>query len=270
MRQSIPRRVTGVPSQVPDERRDLFRVPPGGGWPVLAPPASHRNHMTRGAWQANEVSRGLGQVNVAEQVSKTGVVTAGSIMTGVAATGGVWGMTAAVAVPVIGAVVAGVVLALTALFSRKGPKQKVATTEIVNKVEPLLQQNLEGYMAGPRTASSQAQALENFKAGWQYVVDNCDVPVMGNPGQECVKDRQRGGEWDWFSYYFDPIANDPGVVADPSPGQTVTRNPDGTATITPAPGVVDIPGVVAGVPLPLLLGVGTLLLALTVGGGGRR
>jgi len=62
-----------------------------------------------------------------------------------------------------------------------------------NKVEPLLQENLRAYMAGPRTVSSQAQALENFKAGWAYVVEYCDTPVMGNPGQACVADRQRGG-----------------------------------------------------------------------------
>lgn len=218
----------------------------------------------------------MGQASVAEQVSKTGVVTAGSIISGSAAStiaggGSFLGMTSAsLAIPVIGAAVAGVVLALTLLFNRKGPKQKVATTEIVNKVAPLLQQNLEGYMAGPRTASSQAQALENFKAGWQYVVDNCNVPVMGNPGQECVKDRQRGGEWDWFSFYHDPIANDPSVIPDPGPGEMVTRNPDGTVTITPSSGVIDLPSTVAGMPVPLLLGIGALLLAVTVGGGGHR
>jgi hypothetical protein len=123
--------------------------------------------------------------------------------------------TASLAVPIIGVAIAGVTLALGALFSRKGPKQKVATTEIVNKVEPLLKQNLAGYMAGPRTASSQAQALANFDAGWQYVVDNCAIPQMGNPGKLCVSERQPGGKWDWYSYYRDPIANDTQVKPDP-------------------------------------------------------
>jgi hypothetical protein len=170
------------------------------------------------------------------------------------------------AVPVIGAVVAGVTLALLAIFSRKGPKQKVATTEIVNKVEPLLQENLAGYMAGPRTRSSQAQALENFKAGWQFVVDNCDVPVMGNPGQECVKDRQRGGEWDWFSYYYDPIANDSQVIPDPPVGSTVTRGADGTVTVTPPAGALDQLTTETGIPAPLLLAGVALVAALMMGG----
>jgi hypothetical protein len=154
-----------------------------------------------------------------------------------------------------------------ALFNRKGPKQKVATTEIVNKAEPLLQENLVGYMAGPRTQSSQAQAMENFKAGWQYVVDNCNVPVMGNPGQECVRDRQRGGEWDWFSYYYDPIANDTGVIADPPVGSTVTRAADGTVTVTPPPGALDQLTAGMGIPVPLLLGGLALVAVMMVGGG---
>lgn len=228
--------------------------------------------MARGAWQASEKGRGMGQTSQAGQAAVMGVQSAGAITSGVAAStiasgGSFLGMTsAAVAVPVIGAIVAGVTLALVAIFSRKGPKQKVATTEIVNKVEPLLQQNLEGYMSGPRTKSSQAQAIENFKAGWQYVVDNCDVPVMGNPGQECVKDRQRGGEWDWFAYYHDPIANDTQVIPDPVEGSTVTRNADGTVTVTPPPDVLDKVTAETGIPAPLLIGGLALMAVLMMGG----
>jgi hypothetical protein len=143
------------------------------------------------------------------QIAASTVSTAGGILTGTAP---LW-TTATWAIPVIGAVV--VTLAIVAIFSRKGPKQKVATTEIVNKVEPLLKQNLDGYMAGPHTVSSQKQALANFDAGWAYVVEYCDTPEMGNPGKACVNDRQSGGKWDWFSYYRNPIANDTAVVADP-------------------------------------------------------
>jgi hypothetical protein len=162
----------------------------------------------------------------------------------------------AVAIPVVGAIVAGVILALTLLFNRKGPKQKIATTEIVNKVEPLLQQNLEGYMAGPRNLVSQAQALENFKAGWQYVVDNCDVPVMGEPGQRCVADRQRGGQWDWWSYYYDPIANDLHV-------KELTAA-EATAVAAAAGGSGT--GTVADIPVSLLMGVAAIAAALFMGG----
>ncbi len=277
MRQSIPRRVTGANGGAPAGRRGFPQAPPGEGWPGFAPSASHRNQLTRGAHQATErgreAGRGMGQTPMGLQISAAGVQSAGAITSGVAASaisggGSFLGMTtAAVAIPVIGAVVAGVTLALVALFSRKGPKQKVATTQIVNKVEPLLQENLAGYMAGPRTVSSQAQAIENFKAGWQYVVDNCDVPVMGNPGQECVRDRQRGGEWPWEEYYLDPIVNDPGVIADPPAGSTVVRAADGTVTVTPPAGLLDTATGGAGIPASLLLGGVAIVAALMMGGG---
>lgn len=214
---------------------------------------------------------GLGQGSVGEKVVMSAPAIVGGVLTGVAASaatasaatvaaGGAAStafLASSMAIPIIGAVVAGVTLGLLALFSRKGPKQKVATTEIVNKIEPLLKQNLDGYMAGPRTLSSQEQALENFKAGWQYVVDNCNVPVMGNPGQLCVSDRQRGGQWDWWAYYYDPIANDPKVKVDPTPEQVLS-------------GGIDTMAASLGVPKGLLLAGAALLLAFTLGDGGRK
>ncbi|MBK7927073.1 MAG: hypothetical protein IPJ98_06100 [Bryobacterales bacterium] len=147
------------------------------------------------------------------------VVSAPSIAGGILTAGGTssiaattWGT---LAIPVIGAAVAGVTIGLTLLFARKGPKQKVATTKIVDQVEPLLEENLQGYLNGPRTRTAQEQAMQNFLAGWQFVVDHCNIPEMGDPGQRCVSERTRGGKWDWFALYYDPIANDAGVKADP-------------------------------------------------------
>jgi hypothetical protein len=147
-------------------------------------------------------------------VLTTGIATSTAGAGAAAGTGTFLGLTAA-AIPIIGAVVAGVTLGLMALFGRKGPRQKVATTQIVDKVEPLLQQNLAGYMAGPHTVSSQVQALNNFDAGWQYVVDNCGIPEMGDPGERCISERQAGGVWDWFARYRTPIVQDPNVKPDP-------------------------------------------------------
>jgi hypothetical protein len=141
---------------------------------------------------------------------------AGSTLTGIATSSGtLWGMSATMATTVIGAAVAGITIALMLIFGRKGPKQKVATTQIVNTVEPHLKDNLAGYLSGPRTRTSQAQAIENFKAAWQYVVDHCGIPEMGDPGQACIHDRQAGGKWPWTTYYLDPIVNDPQVKDDP-------------------------------------------------------
>jgi hypothetical protein len=195
------------------------------------------------------------------------------------------------AIPIIGAAICAVTLVLGLLFSRKGPKQKVATTSVANKVEPALQQNLAAYLAGPRTVSSQKQALANFDAGWAYLVEYCDTPTMGDPGKKCVSDRQSGactwkatagawttdsttGEsrwtpagaagsgndcWNWFVGYRDPIANDPGVIPDPvydASGNLVTTVTDPTTGV-----VTTVPYTGSGTGTGLSLSP-TLLLAL--------
>lgn len=159
---------------------------------------------------------GLGQ-EVAKSLTLSSLQTAPMIVGGFAASGATW---ATSLIPVIGPIVAGVTIGLSLLWNRKGPKQKVATTAVVDQVEPLLKENVAGYLSGPHTQSSQRQALANFDAGWAWVVDHCDIPEMGDPGQRCVSERQAGGRWDWFALYRTPIANDPGVRPDPQ-GTTV-------------------------------------------------
>ena len=135
--------------------------------------------------------------------------------------------TAAWAVPVVGAGVAAVTIALTAIFTRKGPKQRVASTSIVNDLEPQLQRNLAEYLAGPHTRASQLIALRLFDDAWAFLnsSDACGSPALGAPGQACISDRQAGacvwrdeaGEcWNWFKGYREPIANDAAVVDTPA------------------------------------------------------
>lgn len=109
----------------------------------------------------------------------------------------------------IGLAIAGVGMALTALFARRGPQQKVQTTAIVNEAEPILRDNKDLYLAGPRDALSYQAALDNFDYTWAQVVAACSDLRYGDPGQRCVSDRQRGGQWDWFAYYRDPITDNP-------------------------------------------------------------
>jgi hypothetical protein len=111
-------------------------------------------------------------------------------------------------VPLVGPAVAGAAIALALIFNRRGPAQKVRSTQIVDDIEPVLKQNVAGYLAGPRTKASQAQALKTFDEAWAYVKAACGVPELGDPGRACITDRDRGGPWDWFSYYRDPIAKD--------------------------------------------------------------
>lgn len=154
------------------------------------------------------------QLGSASQTATQAVSTAGTVATIGAQSG--WWLSAA-AVPVIGAAVAGVTIGLQLIFNRKGPKQKVASTKIVDDLEPLLKNNVEAYMSGPRTRSSQAAAIQNFDDAWAYLISDqaCGSQALGNPGKACISDRSKGGKWDWFSYYRDPIANDSQVVADP-------------------------------------------------------
>src|SRR5579885_1405464 len=102
----------------------------------------------------------------------------------------------------------------------------ILATQIVNKVEPYLQQNLQLYLSNPnRTACDQAAHLAAFDQMWQYVVQSCGNASLGQAGQNCINDRGpngctwrndgHGGPagsgsvcWDWFIGYRDPIAND--------------------------------------------------------------
>lgn len=154
------------------------------------------------------------QLGSASQTANT-LVNAGGTVATIGAQSGWWLSTAAV--PVIGAAVAGVALGLTLIFNRKGPQQKVASTKIVDELEPLLKNNVEAYLTGPRTRSSQAAALQNFDSAWAYLIsaEACGNTALGNPGKACIADRTQGGKWDWFARYRDPIAQDADVQSDP-------------------------------------------------------
>lgn len=113
--------------------------------------------------------------------------------------------TAAWVVPVVGAGVAGVTLAVSAFLNRKGPQQKRMTSQWADEAERLLVQNRDQFLASGSNEADRAAALENFDAIFGELVSMCSDPAMGAPGQRCVSERQRGGQWDWFALYRDPI-----------------------------------------------------------------
>jgi len=179
--------------------------------------------------------------NTTQQVVGT-TVSAGAPIAIAAAKG------AALAVPVVGAAVAGVLLAANLWLGSIAKKnaQKAATTQIVNEAEQYLKQNLAAYqsLSNP-TESERATALSIFDTIWREgVVGPCGSGQFDAAGQRCVSDRDRGGKWDWFTYYRDPIAN----------SQTV---PDAVGTSDNS-----IAGIDAGLLLPLAaLGIGAIWLA---------
>lgn len=206
--------------------------------------------------------------NIGQQLVMTAPSIAGGILTAggstsIAATA--WGT---MAIPIIGAAVAGVTIGLMLLYARKGPKQKVATTKIVDQVEPQLQDNLRGYLEGPRTVESYEQALANFAAGWGWVVEHCGAAVMDEPGQRCINERKEGGSapWcptttgcDWFTLYRDPIlANPPVARASATGGGNLLQDATGldfSSIFGPGDGG-------SGSLLPLLLGGGLIAAAV--------
>jgi hypothetical protein len=116
--------------------------------------------------------------------------------------------TAAWAVPVIGAAATGVLIAW-AYFKRRNA-QKVAATELVDEIEPILAQNRDAYLAGPRNAEAQRAALAMFDDAWSWLSSRsaCGAAELGSAGERCLSERAAGGRWDWFAVYRDPIAAD--------------------------------------------------------------
>lgn len=86
-----------------------------------------------------------------------------------------------------------------------------ATTQIVNGLEPLLNKNKEAYLAGPGTCADQAAALAAFDSAWQWLISpkGCGSGIYGSAGNACISDRGPGGKFPWWTWYRDPIANDP-------------------------------------------------------------
>ncbi len=113
------------------------------------------------------------------------------------------------AVPVVGAAIAGVAIALSLIFNGKGPQQKTAATKIwEEQVLPLLKQNLANFQSAPQTAVNQQAALKNFDDAWAWLKSEqgCGNPELGDPGRRCVSERDRGGIYDCFTAFRDPIA----------------------------------------------------------------
>ena len=208
--------------------------------------------------------RGLGQVTGAQHTAST-VGTVGSIATPVAAPaiGGalattsaagaplILGMTPALAIPVIGAALAGITILATKLIANSGCGPTcIRSSDYANQAGDLMAKNLNAYLAlpAPRAKTAQTVALQTFDGLWSQLVNLCtnDPELRGTTaGRNCIADRQAGAChwrasaggwvqgaggawsfkgwgaagsgtdcWNWFIGMRDPIANDPQVVDD--------------------------------------------------------
>jgi len=166
-----------------------------------------------------------------------------------------------------------------------------ATTQIVNGLEPLLNQNKNAYLAGPGTCADQAAALAAFDSAIQWLrsPQACGNGAYGSAGNRCISDRlcESGCPFPWIAWYRDPIANDPrasGCAAqlaadNPNAGQqsavqnimslisgsNVQTNAGQFDTTASTTGSSILPSSVAGIPMEyVLLGGGALILLMAV------
>ena len=106
----------------------------------------------------------------------------------------------------------GVAAVLVSLFAplfgtSKQGLEKIATTQIADQVEQQLKANVAAFLASPRRVADKTAALQNFDFGWNNLNRLCGTGEFEQAGVNCVQDRVRGGRWDWFAYYRDPIAS---------------------------------------------------------------
>lgn len=240
------------------------------------------------------VSRGMGGQQLDQQINSiatTGASTTVGILTSLGTLSGP-----------VGAAIAGViaVASLIANMIGKGCGQTcIVASNDANKIEPVLQQNLQAYLSSPvRYKSLQTAALNNFDTVWNALKTACSDPSLAAAGQRCISDRQSGackyhtspggwangvytapGQnnsgpacWNWFIGYRDPIANDPTVVPDPTPAPI--SNIVGTVTGAASDVSTALSSLIpSGMNLSSLLIPGALLLGglvLAFSGGSRR
>ena len=195
---------------------------------------------------------------------------------------------AALTIPIIGAALAGVTLAIEAILNSGCGQTCIIASNWANQAETQLQQNIMEYFSipAPRPQSAQTTALSNFDSVWNYLVQECNVASLGSAGQKCITDRQAGactwkqtttspllpipGEpqpgqcWNWFSGYRDPIANDSDVVSDATYTASLSTSTTSGSTSTSSTGTTTTSSLSAG---SLLLMAGAALILFGMMGG---
>jgi hypothetical protein len=169
--------------------------------------------------------QGLGASTSSQITSGVQIAGAG---TAVAASSGALaaiGITSA-AIPIIGPIVSGVALLISALGVGNGCGSTCTNaTQVVNTIEPYMQQNLAAAQqqatanGGCLTSTEVTTLTNNFNSLWQQVLSGCGA-IAAPGGTQCISDRQQGGKYDWFSYYLDPIQAIPVCESATSPAPT--------------------------------------------------
>ncbi len=204
---------------------------------------------------STQITQQVGSIASAATTAALSATSAASIAAG--GTGAILGMAPTLAIPIIGAAIMGVTLAIVVLLNSGCGQTCIVTSNWANQAADALQQNIAAYFAlpAPRSVEAKAQALANFDNIWNYLYNQCNNPQLGGAGVNCINDRKRGackwhqsgnpefpgqpatGQcWNWFNSYRDPIENDPAVVTQNTlnlfGGNTGTGTTAGTGTAT--------------------------------------
>ena len=88
-------------------------------------------------------------------------------------------------------------------LSHRGAQRGLSSL-IANAAERRICLLYRDYTAG---SVGKGEALAKFDEIWElYLETPCGDPTLGTSGKCCIEERCRGGDFDWFAKYRDPIA----------------------------------------------------------------
>lgn len=87
--------------------------------------------------------------------------------------------------------------------------KKIQASNDANEVEQGMAQLATAWDHMEHTTANQQAVVTAWYQYWDQLARLCSDPNLGTAGQNCIKDRQRGGKWDWFAMHLDPILNTP-------------------------------------------------------------
>ncbi len=80
--------------------------------------------------------------------------------------------------------------------------------QTLNQLQSDLQTNLDGWNSGTKTSTEQQQRIAIANSYLSQMGQLCSDPNLPTDwATGCIKDRVRGGKFDWYASYLDPIVN---------------------------------------------------------------
>jgi hypothetical protein len=203
-----------------------WRPPSYRGPRILRLPVVYVKRGMGATTPAQTIAAGItsGATYGASTAIATGSPVVGGVTGGLMATAGILAVIPGGQIPAAFiAAAASLVAPIASLFKGCG-QSCIQATQFANQVQQAADQLNSLYWGSPvRTVSMQQAALVQMNELWQYLASHCQA-VGGQGGAQCIADRQRGGKYDFFAHYVDPIQNDSGVVPDPSASSGVLQS----------------------------------------------